>query len=70
MGQNTSSTLRNLHVSLWDYLVVYLFELQLSLFDRTTLYPSTIDVKVDSPSKKQVALLWWEFVPSEGGYLE
>ena len=46
----------------------------LVLEDRTTLNPSTIDVMVDSPSKKtkactiQVALLW-EFVSSEGGYL-
>ena len=44
------------------------------LEDRTTLNQSTIDVMVDSPSKKtkactiQVVLLC-EFVSSEGGYL-
>ena len=51
-----------------------LLSVYMDLEDRTTLNPSTIDVMVDSPSKKtkactiQVALLW-EFVSSEGGYL-
>ena len=41
--------------------------------DRTTLNPSTIDVIVDSPSKKTKVCtievgLPWEFVSSEGGY--